>query len=58
MNSMYFLQLLGKASTLVVVVMEDCHPGSVTYCTSTLDNTSRSAAGNRFGLVIAEPIDV
>jgi len=43
MNWIYFLQLSGRASYEVTSSMDDCHPGRVTYSTSTLARASRSA---------------
>ena len=43
MKWIYFLQLSGRASYEVTSSMDDCHPGRVTYSTSTLARTSRSA---------------
>jgi len=45
-NSTYFLQLSGNASYDLICSIEDFHPGSVTYSTSTFSRSSKSA-GNQ-----------
>ena len=43
MNSTYFLQLSGNALYDVTCSIEEFHPGSVTYSTSTFSRMSKSA---------------